>query len=228
MKRITIAIDGHSSTGKSTLAKQLATKLGYSYIDTGAMYRGVTVYGMRNGWVTEMGIDVPALVASLPKITLDFCFDARAQCSEMHLNGENIEQEIRSMAVSSKVSKVSQLVEVRKFLVQQQQEMGATKGVVLDGRDIGTVVFPNAELKIYMTASAEVRAKRRFDELQSKGQDGTFNEVLENLKQRDYDDTNRAESPLKRAEDAKILDNSTIDRVSQLDLVLSWAKENIG
>jgi cytidylate kinase len=120
------------------------------------------------------------------------------------------------------------LVEVRKFLVQQQQEMGATKGVVLDGRDIGTVVFPNAELKIYMTASAEVRAKRRFDELQSKGQDGTFNEVLENLKQRDYDDTNRAESPLKRAEDAKILDNSTIDRVSQLDLVLSWAKENIG
>ena len=226
MSKITIAIDGHSSTGKSTLAKQVAAKLGYAYIDTGAMYRAVTVYAMRNGMVGET-VDVKALVNALPNIKLDFCFNPDSDCSEIRLNGENVEKEIRGMAVSSKVSKVSQIHEVREFLVSQQQAMGANKAVVMDGRDIGTVVFPDAELKVYMTASPEVRAQRRYDELKAKGQEASFDEVLQNLIQRDHDDMNRAESPLIQAKDARILDNSHISREEQLELVLSWVDEII-
>lgn len=225
MKRITIAIDGFSSTGKSTLAKQLAKKLGYVYVDTGAMYRAVTYFAMQNNWVTENTIDKDSLINHLNEVQLKFHFNETLGFAEMFLNGVNVEQEIRTLEVSQNVSRVAEISEVRAKLVQQQQEMGRDKGVVMDGRDIGTVVFPNAELKIFMTASAETRAERRFNELIEKGQHVTFEDVLENVQQRDYIDTHRDDSPLVQAKDAIIVDNSTLSKEEQFNLVLNLVNQ---
>ncbi|WP_333694932.1 (d)CMP kinase [Flavobacterium sp.] len=220
MNHITIAIDGFSSTGKSTLAKQLAKHLGYVYVDTGAMYRAVTYFAMQNHWVGEDFLDAKALVNGLPKIKLHFQFNANLGFAEMYLNDVNVENEIRSIEVSRLVSKVAEISEVRTKLVEQQQEMGKNKGIVMDGRDIGTVVFPDAELKLFMTASAHTRAKRRFDELIEKGQKVSYEEVLQNVEERDYIDTHREDSPLVKAQDAIEIDNSTLTKKEQFDLVL--------
>ncbi|MCZ8144620.1 (d)CMP kinase [Flavobacterium sp.] len=222
MKKITIAIDGFSSTGKSTLAKQLAQQLGYIYVDTGAMYRAVTLYAMQHGFVSPNHLDAEGVTANLDKITLHFVFNSELGYGEMYLNGVNVEREIRTLEVSSLVSKVAEISSVRAKLVEQQQAMGKEKGVVMDGRDIGTVVFPDAALKIYMTASPATRAQRRFAELQAKGDSVTYEEVLQNVNQRDYIDTHRADSPLVKADDAIELDNSNLGREEQLQLVLEW------
>lgn len=222
---ITIAIDGHSSTGKSTLAKQLAKTLGYVYVDTGAMYRAVTLYAMRKGWVSEEHLDKPKLIKGLPEIQLVFKFNVALGYGEMYLNGENVEQEIRQLEVSKLVSKIAEVSEVRTKLVEQQQLMGQSKGVVMDGRDIGTVVFPNAEMKLFMTASAETRAKRRYEELLKKGQRVSFEEVLQNVVERDYIDSNRTDSPLIQAVDARVLDNSGLSKEEQYQVVLQWLLE---
>ena len=227
MKKITIAIDGFSSTGKSTLAKQLASHLGYAYVDTGAMYRAVTFYAMQNNWVSDSHLDKEALVSDLNKIQLQFQYNPTLGFAEMFLNEKNVEQAIRTLEVSQNVSKVAEISEVRAKLVQQQQEMGKSKGVVMDGRDIGTVVFPNAELKVFMTASAETRAERRFQELLEKGQHVSFEEVLENVQQRDYIDTHREDSPLIQADDAIVIDNSSLSKEDQFNLVLQLANEKI-
>ncbi|WP_297516057.1 (d)CMP kinase [Flavobacterium sp.] len=222
MKKITIAIDGFSSTGKSTLAKQLAQQLGYVYVDTGAMYRAVTLYAMQHEFVSPNHLDAEGLTADLNKITLHFVFNSELGYGEMYLNGVNVEREIRTLEVSSLVSKVAEISAVRTKLVEEQQAMGKEKGVVMDGRDIGTVVFPDAALKIYMTASPATRAQRRFSELQAKGDSVTYEEVLQNVNQRDYIDTHRADSPLVKAEDAIELDNSNLGREDQLQLVMEW------
>jgi CMP/dCMP kinase len=228
LKKITIAIDGFSSTGKSTLAKQLANHLGYVYVDTGAMYRAVTYFAMQNGYITSDYFDKETLINSLPYIKLHFEFNPKAGFGEMFLNGENVENQIRTMEVSGNVSRVAEVSEVRAKLVEQQQEMGKEKGIVMDGRDIGTVVFPDAELKIFMNASPETRAQRRFDELRSKGQEVSFEEVLKNVQERDYIDTHREDSPLVKAKDAIEIDNSNLTREEQfqkvLDLALSYTK----
>ena len=223
-KKITIAIDGFSSTGKSTIAKQLAKHLGYVYVDTGAMYRAVTYFAMQNGYITADFFDKQTLINSLSTIKLHFDFNHELGFAEMYLNDANIEKEIRTLEVSNFVSLVAEVSEVRVKLVEQQQEMGKGKGIVMDGRDIGTVVFPNAELKIFMTASSETRARRRFDELQSKGQEVSFEEVLKNVEQRDYIDTHRADSPLKMAADAVEIDNSNLTREEQFDKVLALTR----
>ncbi|WP_339656993.1 (d)CMP kinase [uncultured Maribacter sp.] len=210
MKKITIAIDGFSSTGKSTLAKQLAKKLHYIYVDTGAMYRAVTLFAMRAGFVENSKIDKYSLIDSLDTIDLKFVFNADLGFAEMYLNGENVEKEIRTMPVSKNVSQVAELELVRKKLVAMQQIMGVDKGVVMDGRDIGTVVFPDAELKIFMTASPEKRAVRRYKELLDRGEDVNYDDILENVQKRDYIDSNRAISPLKKAVDAIEFDNSDL------------------
>lgn len=220
MKKITIAIDGFSSTGKSTLAKQLANHLGYVYVDTGAMYRAVTYFAMQNGYITSDYFDKETLINSVPYIKLHFEFNPKAGFGEMFLNGENVENQIRTMEVSGNVSRVAEVSEVRAKLVEQQQEMGKEKGIVMDGRDIGTVVFPDAELKIFMNASPETRAQRRFDELRSKGQQVSFEEVLKNVQERDYIDTHREDSPLVKAKDAIEIDNSNLDREQQFQKVL--------
>jgi CMP/dCMP kinase len=220
LKKITIAIDGYSSTGKSTLAKQLAKHLGYIYVDTGAMYRAVTLYAMQNNFITANHFDAGTLVQSLDKIKLEFHFSPELGFGEMYLNGINVETEIRTLEVSNFVSKVAEISQVRTKLVQQQQQMGKKKGIVMDGRDIGTVVFPEAELKIFMTASAQTRAQRRFDELFKKGDKVTFEEVLKNVEERDFIDTHRQDSPLMIAEDAIEIDNSNITREEQFDIVL--------
>ncbi|WP_353087154.1 (d)CMP kinase [Flavobacterium sp.] len=222
MKKITIAIDGFSSTGKSTLAKQLAQQLGYVYVDTGAMYRAVTLYAMQHGFVSPHHLDAEGLTADLKQITLHFVFNAELGYGEMYLNGVNVEREIRTLEVSSLVSKVAEISAVRAKLVEQQQAMGKEKGVVMDGRDIGTVVFPDAALKIYMTASPETRALRRFAELQAKGDSVTYEAVLQNVNERDYIDTHRADSPLVKADDAVELDNSNLSREAQLQRVMEW------
>lgn len=222
MKKITIAIDGFSSTGKSTLAKQLAQQLGYVYVDTGAMYRAVTLYAMQHGFVSPHHLDAEGLTADLKQITLHFVFNTELGYGEMYLNGVNVEREIRKLEVSSLVSKVAEISAVRAKLVEQQQAMGKEKGVVMDGRDIGTVVFPDAALKIYMTASPETRAQRRFAELQAKGDSVTYEAVLQNVNERDYIDTHRADSPLVKADDAIELDNSNLSREAQLQRVLEW------
>ena len=227
MKKITIAIDGFSSTGKSTLAKQLANVLSYAYVDTGAMYRAVTFYAMQNKWVSENYLDKDGIISNLNHIKLNFQYNADLGFAEMYLNDNNVEQAIRTLEISQNVSKVAEISEVRAKLVQQQQEMGKEKGVVMDGRDIGTVVFPNAELKIFMTASAETRAERRFKELTEKGQRVSFEEVLENVQQRDYIDTHRDDSPLVQAEDAIVVDNSTLSKEEQFNLVLQLVNEKI-
>ncbi|RUT68106.1 (d)CMP kinase [Flavobacterium cupreum] len=220
MKKITIAIDGFSSTGKSTLAKQLAKELEYVYVDTGAMYRAVALFAMQNQFIGPNTFDKKALTESLSKIQLEFKFNADLGFAEMYLNGENVEKQIRTIEVSSYVSKVAEVSEVRSKLVEQQQAMGTNKAIVMDGRDIGTVVFPNAELKIFMTASAETRAQRRFDELQEKGDNVSYEDVLKNVVERDYIDTHRADSPLVIADDAIEIDNSYLSREEQFSAVL--------
>ena len=226
-KKITIAIDGFSSTGKSTLAKQLAKALGYVYVDTGAMYRVIAYFAMQKGYIKTDFLDKQSLVESLPNIQLQFQFNAELGFAEMYLNGENVEKKIRTIEVSSFVSKVAEIPEVRAKLVEQQQEMGKNKGIVMDGRDIGTVVFPDAELKIYMTASAQTRAQRRYDELIQKGDKVTFEEVLQNVEERDYIDTHRSNSPLVKANDAIEIDNSNLNREEQFELVLKLVQDKI-
>ena len=224
-KKITIAIDGFSSTGKSTLAKQLANHLGYIFVDTGAMYRAVTYFAMQNGYINTDCFDKQTLINSLPYVKLNFKFNANLGFADMYLNDANVETEIRTIEVSSFVSKVAEVSEVRAKLVQQQKEMGKDKGIVMDGRDIGTVVFPDAELKIFMTASATTRAQRRFDELVAKIDTVTFEEVLENVEERDYIDTHRKDSPLVMAENAIEIDNSHLSREEQFMLVLEFVNE---
>lgn len=224
-KKITIAIDGFSSTGKSTLAKQLAKELGYVYVDTGAMYRAIAFFSMQKAYIKTDYLDKESLIKSLPNIQLQFKFNPELGFAEMYLNGENVERQIRTIEVSGFVSKVAEIPEVRTKLVEQQQQMGKNKGIVMDGRDIGTVVFPEAELKIYMTASAQTRAQRRYDELIQKGDSVTFEEVLQNVEERDYIDTHRSNSPLVKADDAIEIDNSNLNREEQFELVLDLVKQ---
>ena len=225
MNNITIAIDGYSSTGKSTLAKQLAKHLGYVYVDTGAMYRAITFFAMQNGYISKDFFDKETLINSLSSIKLHFEFNAELGFAEMYLNSVNIEKEIRTIEVSNFVSKIAEVSQVRAKLVEQQQEMGKNKGIVMDGRDIGTVVFPDAELKIFMTASPETRAQRRFDELQAKGDAVSYEEVLQNVQERDYIDTHREDSPLIIADDAIEIDNSYLTREEQFNVVLELVNE---
>lgn len=227
MKKITIAIDGFSSTGKSTLAKQLAKHLGYVYVDTGAMYRAVTFYAMQNGYVSEDHLDKEALIKALPTINLQFHFNESLGFAEMYVNGTNVENEIRTLDVSRCVSQVAEVSEVRTKLVASQQEMGKNKAIVMDGRDIGTVVFPDAELKVFMNSSAQTRAERRYNELIEKGQKVTFEEVLENVQERDYIDTHREDSPLVKADDAIEINNSTLTKEEQFNLVLNLVEERV-
>jgi len=225
--KITIAIDGFSSTGKSTVAKQLAKELGYVYVDTGAMYRAVALFAMRNSLITDSSFNKEGLIAQLPKINLKFVFDDKLGYAAIYLNGENVEEEIRTMEVSQFVSKVAAVSEVRGKLVSLQKMMGREKGVVMDGRDIGTVVFPNAELKVFMTASAEKRAKRRYLELQGNNQKVSYEEVLKNVEERDHLDTTRKDSPLIKAEDAVEVDNSEMGIDEQFEKILKLAKDKI-
>lgn len=224
-KKITIAIDGFSSTGKSTLAKQLARHLGYVYVDTGAMYRAVTYYAMQHGFITKDNFDRQGLIEKLPKISLQFLFNPDLGYAEIYLNEVNVENEIRTLDVSSLVSRVAEVSEVRAKLVEQQQHMGDHKAIVMDGRDIGTVVFPDAELKLFMTASPATRAQRRFDELTQKGQQVTYDDVLKNVEERDYIDSHREDSPLVKAADAIEIDNSHLSIEEQFEKVLALAKQ---
>lgn len=220
MKKITIAIDGYSSCGKSTMAKDLARQIGYIYIDSGAMYRAVALYCIENGLCTEKGIDTENLKQDISRINIQFKLNPETQLPQTYLNGKCVEKEIRTLAVSSKVSQVAALGFVREAMVRQQQLMGTEKGIVMDGRDIGTTVFPDAELKIFVTASAEIRAQRRFEELQAKGEKGSYEEILQNVKERDRIDTTREISPLRKAEDAIELDNSNMSIAEQKEWLL--------
>ncbi len=209
MKKITIAIDGHSSCGKSTMAKELARQLGYVYVDTGAMYRTVTLFAMRhNIFLADGEVDTDALRKCMPEIEVSFRFNEETGRPDAYLNGECVEKVIRSIEVSNHVSKVAAIPFVREAMVDQQRRMGAEKGIVMDGRDIGTTVFPDAELKIFVTASSKVRAQRRYDELKEKGMPADFDEILKNVEERDYIDSHREVSPLRQAPDALLLDNS--------------------
>lgn len=209
MKKIIVAIDGFSSCGKSTMARKLAIEVGYVYVDTGAMYRAVSLYCLRNGWMTAQTMDEDSINSFVGDICLEFKLNDNGR-ADMYLNGENVESEIRTLEVANGASRVSTLGAVRRELVRQQQLMGVNKGIVMDGRDIGTVVFPNAELKIFLTASPEIRAKRRYDELIAKGEKPVYLEVLENVIERDERDQNRVESPLCKANDAIVIDNSDL------------------
>jgi len=224
MKKIIITIDGWSSCGKSTLAKQLAKELGYIYVDSGAMYRAITLYFLRNhiDWT-----DAAEVKKALKDISLEFEHNAKSGQSEMYLNGENVEYVIRDLVVAEKVSEVAAIKEVRKFAVAQQQKMGKGKGIIMDGRDIGTVVFPHAELKIFMTADNAVRVERRFQELFEKNPNITLDEVKANLEMRDYIDSHRDVSPLRQAEDAILLDNTNLTEKEQFQKALKWAHEKI-
>ena len=216
MKKIVIAIDGYSSCGKSTMAKDLAREVGYIYVDTGAMYSAVTLFAMRNGvFDADDNIDEARLKALLPDVKLTFKLNSETKLPEVCLNGECVERDIRTLEVSQHVSPIAALPFVREKLVEQQQAMGKEKGIVMDGRDIGTVVFPDAELKIFVTASAEIRAQRRFKELEAKGMPANFDEILQNVEQRDYIDTHRETSPLRQADDALVLDNSHLTIAEQ-------------
>lgn len=229
MKKITIAIDGFSSCGKSTMAKSLACEIGYIYIDSGAMYRAVTLYCLQNGLFENKGLNIDALRDIINKIKVTFQLNPNTKLPETYLNGINVETDIRLMEVSSRVSIVSAVGFVRHAMVTLQQEMGKSKGIVMDGRDIGTVVFPNAEMKVFVTASPEIRAQRRLDELRSKGDIiTTFDEVFENLQERDHLDQTRSESPLKKAADALILDNSHLTREEQMQWLLNRFHEIAG
>jgi len=228
MKRITIAIDGFSSTGKSTVAKQLAKALGYVYVDTGAMYRAVTLYAIQNNFINDGHFDRKSLISKLKDIRISFSFNKSLGFAEVYLNDMNVEKDIRTLEVSRFVSKVAEVSEVRKMLVLQQQNMGKHKGIVMDGRDIGTVVFPDAELKIFMTASAETRAKRRFEEMIKRGDDVEYEHVLKNVRERDYIDSHRKDSPLKKAEGAIEIDNSNMNLQEQFKKILELAEMTIG
>lgn len=215
-KKITIAIDGFSSCGKSTMAKDLAKEIGYIYVDTGAMYRSVTLYAMQHGMFgADNSIDTAALEKAMPQIKISFKLNAGTGRPDTYLNGQLVEKDIRTMEVSSRVSPIAALPFVRKALVEQQQAMGKEKGIVMDGRDIGTVVFPDAELKVFVTASAEVRAQRRFDELKAKGMPADLQDILKNVQERDYIDSHREVSPLRKADDAVELDNSNMTIAEQ-------------
>ncbi|UYW02540.1 (d)CMP kinase [Flavobacterium agricola] len=220
MKKITIALDGFSSTGKSTLAKQIAKQLGYVYVDTGAMYRAIALYAMQNNWVNDKQLLKQDLIAALPNVQLKFVYNPTLGFAEMYLNGENVEKQIRSLEVSNQVSKIAAISEVRAKLVEQQQNMGKDKGIVMDGRDIGTVVFPDADLKLFMTADAATRAKRRYEELVAKGDDVAYDEVLKNVQERDLIDSTRTDSPLIKAEDAIAIDNSNLSKDEQYEQVM--------
>ena len=223
-QKIIITIDGWSSCGKSTVAKQLAKALGYIYIDSGAMYRAITLYFLRNhiDWTKHTAVD-----KALKDIFIEFIYNNKSEESETHLNGENVEYVIRDLVVAEKVSEVAAIKEVRDFAVKRQKAMGAEKGIVMDGRDIGTVVFPQAELKIFMTADNEIRVERRFKELYAKNPNITIEEVKTNLEMRDYIDSHRVTSPLRQADDALVLDNSNLNMKQQLDIALKWAKERM-
>lgn len=227
MKKITIAIDGFSSTGKSTLAKALAKALGYIYIDTGAMYRAVTLFAMRKGLISDKSFDEVRLVELLDTFDVHFEYNVSKGYADIYLNQENVEELIRTLEVSQFVSQIAAVSQVRKKLVEQQQLLGRAKGVVMDGRDIGTVVFPDAELKIFMTASPEIRAERRFKELQEKNSAVVYEDVLRNVVERDQIDTSRKDSPLMKADDAIEVDNSNLSREEQFDLILQLVKERI-
>ena len=228
MKKITIAIDGHSSCGKSTMAKDLSKEIGYIYIDSGAMYRCVTLFALKNNiFDKENKIDKEELQKRLSEIKISFILDEKTGKPLTCLNGVVVEDKIRSMEVSSHVSPVAALGFVREEMVRQQQRMGMEKGIVMDGRDIGTVVFPDAELKIFVTASAQIRAQRRFDELKAKGEDASFEDILKNVKERDYIDEHREVGPLRKADDAIVLDNSCITISEQKEWLLKKYKEVI-
>lgn len=229
MRKITIAIDGYSSCGKSTMAKDLAREIGYIYVDTGAMYRSVTLFAMRNNLFNEDGsIKTDELKSRMNEINISFKLNSETGRPDTYLNGELVEKEIRSMDVSARVSKIAALPFVREALVAQQQAMGKEKGIIMDGRDIGTVVFPDAELKIFVTASAEVRAQRRYDELKAKGMPADFNDILKNVKERDYIDSHRETSPLRKADDALELDNSHMTIEEQKAWLMARYQEKAG
>jgi len=219
-RKIVIAIDGHSSCGKSTIAKAVAARFGYIFIDSGAMYRAVTLYALRNNLVTNGDVKKQELISALQQIKIEFRYNSSFQKSDTYLNGENVEEEIRQLPVSQNVSPVATIAEVRASMVLLQKEMGKNKGIVMDGRDIGTVVFPDAELKLFVTASAEIRAKRRFDELTAKGETVSYAEILQNVQERDHIDSTREASPLRKADDALVLDNSNMTREEQLEWVI--------
>lgn len=226
MQKITIAIDGYSSTGKSTLARALAQKLNYSYVDTGAMYRAVTLYAIRNGIIDKnYQLDSEKLIRSLDNIELNFMYDQTHKTSVTLLNGEDVEKYIRTMEISNNVSRVSSIKEVREKMISIQRSLGKKKAVVMDGRDIGTNVFPNAELKLFMTADTDIRAQRRHDEMSSKGQIYSMEEVKKNLMERDHADTTRKENPLTKAEDAIVLDNTELSREEQLEFVMKLIED---
>lgn len=228
MKKITIAIDGFSSCGKSTMAKMLAKEVGYIYVDTGAMYRAVTLFAMRNGMIAPNGeVNRDELKQKMQTLRVEFKLNEQTGRAETYLNGENVENEIRGMEVSSHVSAIAAIDFVRTALVEQQQRMGRDKGIVMDGRDIGTVVFPDAELKVFVTASAEIRAQRRFDELKGKGVEANFDEILNNVQQRDYIDSHREVSPLHKADDAIELDNGELTIAQQLQWLVERFEERV-
>jgi CMP/dCMP kinase len=222
-KKITIAVDGYSSCGKSTLARALAAQLNYAYVDTGAMYRAVTLYALRNGLINGRTLDVESLTDELDDIQIQFEFNAETKTSEVLLNGENVEAYIRNMDVNDWVSQVSAVPDVRRKMVLLQQQMGKEKGIAMDGRDIGTTVFPDAELKLFMTAEIDIRTKRRESEMLAKNMKVSFDDIKTNLMQRDKEDMTRSESPLRKADDAIILDNSNLSRDEQLNFALSKA-----
>ncbi len=228
-KKITIAIDGHSSCGKSTMAKQLAKDLGYIYVDTGAMYRTVTLYAMEHGLIAEdNSVNTEELQKQMPQVGVSFRFNEETGRPDAYLNGVRVEDKIRSIEVSNCVSPVAAIPFVREAMVEMQREMGKAKGIVMDGRDIGTTVFPDAELKVFVTASAEVRAQRRFDELKQKGMPADYEDILKNVQERDYIDSHREVSPLRQAPDAILLDNSNMTIPEQQEWLMQKAKEAIG
>lgn len=225
MSKITIAIDGYSSCGKSTLAKSLAQKLHYHYIDTGAMYRAVTLYCLRNDIIIQSVINMEALIEALPNISVSFVYNTETKSSEVFLNEEHVEKDIRTMEVANHVSAISSIKEVRIKMVMLQREMGKNKGVIMDGRDIGSHVFPDAELKLFMTADEDTRTQRRLDELSSKGEFHSFDDVKQNLKKRDFEDSTRKENPLIQAKDAVVIDNTDITKEEQLDYVIKLIED---
>lgn len=227
MKKITIAIDGFSSTGKSTVAKQLAKALGYVYVDSGAMYRAVTLYAMQHQIITKDSFDVDRLISELDSVKVSFTYNAQLGFAEVYLNGKNVENDIRTLEVSQSVSQVAEISEVRRMLVRQQQQMGKEKGVVMDGRDIGTVVFPDAELKFFMTASAETRAQRRYKELLERKEEVSYEDVLKNVESRDLIDSTREDSPLMKADDAIEIDNSSLSLKAQFEKLYDLAQQVI-